>query len=287
MNNDNYFTSSSSVSSNRVIYTPSTFAKSSLLHLQETGSLQALQPHTSNRSKLSSFLFFIVTKGEGRLSYNGVEYKLSSGDSVFIDCTVPYSHSTNDSLWSLSWCHFYGSEMVSIYEKYKSRGGQSIFRSTKVEEYKAILDNLFTTACSSSYVRDMQINSLLSSLLVLLMEDSWNPENAELSAKQNQVVSIREYIDANYHLTLTLELLSEQFFINKTYLSEIFKEQYGVNIKDYICSVRITEAKKMLRFTDKTTEEIAEAIGVNGAAYFSRMFKRVEGVSPKEYRSMW
>lgn len=67
----------------------------------------------------------------------------------------------------------------------------------------------------------------------------------------------------------------------------MFKEQYGVNLKDYLVSVRITEAKKLLRFTDKTTEEIATMVGINGAAYFSRMFKRVEGVTPTEYRAMW
>lgn len=284
MINKKYFTSSAFVSSNRVIYTPSAFAKSSLLYLQETGNLQALAPHTSSRSNLSSFLFFIVTEGAGKLVYNGVEYELEPAYSVFIDCTIPYSHSTASSLWSLSWCHFYGPEMASIYEKYKSRGGQAVFKSTKTIEYQSILNDILTTASSSSYIRDMRINSLLSSLLVLLMEDSWNPE---ISFKQNQVANIRKFIDANYYLPLTLETLSKQFFINKTYLSEIFKKQYGVNIKDYVCSVRITEAKKMLRFTNKTTEEIAEAIGVNGAAYFSRMFKRVEGISPKEYRSMW
>lgn len=117
------------------------------------------------------------------------------------------------------------------------------------------------------------------------MEDSWNPEN--ISNKQGQVVNIREYIDTHYSDDITLESLSDRFFINKTYLSEVFKEQYGVNLKDYLTSVRITEAKKLLRFTDKTTEEIAEKIGINGAAYFSRLFKRVEGVSPKEYRTMW
>ena len=176
--------------------------------------------------------------------------------------------------------------MIGIYEKYKSRGGKTVFKSSKTEEYAGLLDNLLTTAKSSSYIRDMQINSLLSSLLVILMEDSWNPEKSELSTKQGQVANVREYIDVNYSQYLSLDLLSDKFFINKTYLSEIFKEQYGVNIKDYLTSVRITEAKKMLRFTDRTTEEIAEAIGINGAAYFSRMFKRVEGVSPKEYRNM-
>ena len=59
---------SSSVSSSRIIYTPSTFARTSLLHLQEVGSLQAVHLHISQREDLVSFLCFIVLSGEGMLS---------------------------------------------------------------------------------------------------------------------------------------------------------------------------------------------------------------------------
>ena len=76
---------SSSVSSSRIIYTPSTFARTSLLHLQEVGSLQAVHPHVSKRSNLVSFLCFIVLSGEGELRYEGEEFKLHQGDCVFID----------------------------------------------------------------------------------------------------------------------------------------------------------------------------------------------------------
>lgn len=62
---------SSSVSSSRIIYTPSTFARTSLLHLQEVGSLQAVHPHISQREDLVSFLCFIVLSGEGELKYEG------------------------------------------------------------------------------------------------------------------------------------------------------------------------------------------------------------------------
>ncbi len=64
-------TNLSIVSSNRVLYTPSSFAKSSLLHLQEIGELSALRAHTSSRSNLQSFLFFVVIKGSGTLIYDG------------------------------------------------------------------------------------------------------------------------------------------------------------------------------------------------------------------------
>ena len=117
----NLFTSSPSVQSSRILYTPSPFARSSLLHLQEVGSLTAIKPHTSKREKLQSYLCFMVEDGEGELVYEGKKYELISGDVVFIDCRKAYSHSTgsnpNAELWSLRWCHFYGPSMPAIYAK--------------------------------------------------------------------------------------------------------------------------------------------------------------------------
>lgn len=86
------------VSSNRVLYTPTAFARSALLYLQEIGSLQAEQPHTSSRTHLSSYLFFCVNSGSGELEYQKRKYKLGRGDCVFIDCQQPYSHSTDKDL---------------------------------------------------------------------------------------------------------------------------------------------------------------------------------------------
>ena len=281
---DNFFTNQpSSVSSDRVLYTPSSFARSSLLFLQETGSLTATKPHTSSRSKLSSFLFFTVLDGCGELIYEGTCYKLTRGSCVFIDCEKAYSHSTSTSLWSLKWCHFNGPEMNGIYDKYKARGGRPAFSSSL--DYSSILDSLFIISSSDSYVRDMKINSILSNLLTLLMEDSWNP--SETADKQKKIRKVRMYLEENYPSKISLDDLSSHFFIDKYYLCEQFKEQYGMSIMDYLISVRITEAKKFIRFTDKTMDEIAEKVGINGAAYFSRLFKKVEGVSPSEFRKMW
>ena len=94
------------VNTSRLIYTPSDFAKLSLFHIQEIGTLQATKPHISQRSNLSSYLFFLVRSGAGVLNYNSTVYPLSAGDCVFIDCRKPYSHETFQNLWSLSWIHF-------------------------------------------------------------------------------------------------------------------------------------------------------------------------------------
>ena len=82
------------VHSRRVIYTPSPFARSNLIHLQEVGSLQARQPHTSTRKGLASYLFFWVESGSGVLEYEGAWHELHAGDCVFLDCQRPYQHHT-------------------------------------------------------------------------------------------------------------------------------------------------------------------------------------------------
>ena len=309
----NLFTSSPSVQSSRILYTPSPFARSSLLHLQEVGSLTAIRPHTSKREKLQSYLCFMVEDGEGELVYEGKKYELRSGDVVFIDCRKAYSHSTgmnpNAGLWSLRWCHFYGPSMPAIYAKYCERGGLPVIRGADVSvdlargadmgrrddvscgadvsQYAAILTDIYTLASSSDYIRDMRINGKLNDLLTLLMESSWHREAHTNAPKKMEISRVKSFLDEHYKEKLSLESVASHFFIDKHYLARLFKEQYGVTLVTYLQQVRITHAKRMLRFTDKSIEEIGLECGIGELNYFSRVFKKLEGVSPSEFRRVW
>ena len=316
----NLFTASPSVQSSRILYTPSPFARTSLLHLQEVGSLTAIKPHTSKREKLQSYLCFMVEDGEGELVYEGKKHDLKAGDVVFIDCRKAYSHSTgnirsvsnscstgndhsltnpNAELWSLRWCHFYGPSMPAIYAKYCERGGlpvirgndmgrgADIARGADVSQYSTILTDIYTLASSSDYIRDMRINGKLNDLLTLLMESSWHQGNSTNAPKKMDISLVKSFLDEHYSEKLSLESVSSQFFIDKHYLARLFKEQYGVTLVTYLQQVRITHAKRMLRFTDKSIEEIGLECGIGELNYFSRVFKKLEGVSPSEFRRVW
>lgn len=276
------------VRANRIIYTPSAFARTSLIHLQETGTLQAEKPHTSRRENLSSYLFFVVKKGTGQLSYDGRTYDLRPGDCVFIDCRKAYSHRTSADLWSLQWAHFFGPNLNGIYEKYRERGGRPCFHPNRTAGYETILDELFFLAGSSDHIKDMRIFEKLTSLLTLLMEESWNPEARDSSlTRRRDLQEVKDYLDAHYALRLTLDDLAERFYLNKFYLSRIYKEQFGIPINAYLLQVRITHAKRLLRFSDLTIEKIGQKCGMHDANYFTRIFKKIEGVTPGEYRKKW
>ena len=126
-------------------------------------------------------------------------------------------------------------------------------------------------------------------LLALLMAESWQPaslRNPRRPARRD-VAPVREYLEEHCTEKIALESVAEHFFLNKHYLARLFKEQYGVSVNSYLTQVRITRAKQMLRFTDKAVSVIAAECGLEDANYFSRVFKKVEGVTPKQYRELW
>ena len=282
-----YF-SGSLVSSQRILYTPSTFAKTNLLHVQEVGTLQAQKPHTSKRKDLVSYLLFTVLSGSGALTYNGMEYELEKGDCVFIDCRKPYSHRSSENLWQLQWVHFYGPNMNSIFEKYMERMGQETFHPIDITPFLTVLAELYQLADSEEYVRDMMINEKLSSLLTLIMQESHYTDGIlHLSQKKHNMQNIKEYLDNHYQEKISLDELASLFYINKFYLTRVFKEQYGLSIYSYLQQIKITHAKQLLRFTDDTLESISLACNMGDPTYFSRTFKKVEGISPGEFRKRW
>jgi len=275
------------VNTSRIIYTASDFAKMSLLHIQEIGSLHAKKPHTSKRGHLASYLFFMVISGSGTLNYDGTEYPLSTGSLVFIDCRKPYSHSTSNDLWNLSWIHFDGPTASGIYQKYIERGGLPAFTSSNFPLYLSRFQNLYEIATGSSSIRDMEINTGISSVLSLLMADSVHNDNYQPGSKKTTMTEVKKYLDDNYDKKIVLDDIAQYFNVNKFYLTRIFKEQFGVSIMDYLLSVRITEAKNLLRFTNMSSEEIGIRVGIGDAYYFSRVFKKIEGVGAREFRKQW
>ncbi len=276
------------VSSKRVIYTPSQFAKEFLFNLQETGTLSARQPHTSRRSNLHSYLFFTVRSGSGILEYNSKKYKLSEGDCIFLDCSRPYAHSTSEFLWELQWIHFNGPTMAGIYQKYINRGGLPVFQPSDIQKIEKLLDKIYKTAKAEDYMRDMKLNSMISELLVFIMKESWHPSNASsTSLKSAHVVNIKEYLDNNYNKKISLDYLANSFYINKYYMVRAFKAEYDVSIVEYLTRIRIDHAKELLRFTESSLADISEQVGYSDVNYFNRVFSKIEGMSPTKYRKSW
>lgn len=272
------------VVSKRIQYTAGKFAKESLIYLQEAGASKTNKANTNARNHMNSYLFFIVEEGNGTLTYKAETFHMKKGTCAFIDCQEAYSHFSDN--WTISWIHFIGANLPEIYQKYRERNGKAVFHSKNESAYRKLIEEIFQIANSDDYIKDMAIYSKIIEVLHLIMSETVYDDVSGKNQKYN-IKEIKFYIDAHFTETLSLAHLSQQFFINKFYLTRLFKENYGLTINSYILEKRITKAKELLRFSDKEIETIASECGFKDPNYFSRTFKKIEGISPKEYKKMW
>lgn len=107
------------------------------------------------------------------------------------------------------------------------------------------------------------------------------PSSKDLIAKK-----IINYIDANYARPLTLDMLEQELFTSKYYISHIFKEVTGFTIIEYLQNRRVIEVQKRLISTEKPPEIIGSECGFKNLQHFYRTFKEIAKVTPKKYRDL-
>ncbi len=99
-----------------------------------------------------------------------------------------------------------------------------------------------------------------------------------------EILKVVHFINTNYNRPITLNMLSEKYFVSIPILCRTFKESTNYTIGEYLLKVRLDNAKFLLLNTNKSIDDIAEACGFSSANYFSLMFKRKIGISPLNYR---
>ncbi|MFB9761847.1 response regulator transcription factor [Ectobacillus funiculus] len=102
----------------------------------------------------------------------------------------------------------------------------------------------------------------------------------------NIIYDIEKYLQANFDRDVKLQEIAERFYLSREYISRKFKQEFKENISDYIVKIRMNRAKALLKNKDFKIYEIAHMVGYQDDKYFRKVFKKVEGVTPNDYRSL-
>ena len=127
---------------------------------------------------------------------------------------------------------------------------------------------------------------LLEVLVVRLMrrtDFSLTPTAPEARTSK-ECTSVRRYIDSHFKESISLDRLAEVAHVNKYYLVHTFSREFGISPINYLISRRIAESKHLLGETDHSLSQIAHMLGFSSPSYFSQSFRKLEGISPMEYR---
>ena len=270
----------------RILKTPSATARRTFFYLQECGHLKASGAHHTSRQNLQSFLFAIVLDGKGSLNYSGERTRLESGDCFFIDCRAQHSYQSDpDAPWELLWVHFNGCTTEEYYKLFLTQM-TPVFHPVSTVKFVSLLQELMRLNAETYADTEVLTSGMLVNLLTMLLTVNSISEETD-TALQAKLKTVLAHIDANFTQDIRLDELAHRFDISKYYLTREFKRAYGETIFQHIISLRINYAKRLLRFTDKSVEEISALCGFNDQSYFSKQFKKAENVTCLAFRRRW
>lgn len=232
--------------------------------------------------------FLLVYEGEGLFKCNDREYRATKGSFIYYKPgEYRYAHTFADCLMKCYTVNFYYTCPVWKDGRWELAEPELPFRTFDKIEDKFLferLHDLFDTFMKSwisvSRNRIFRCRAVFLEIMSLLL--FWNGENEIQYDKVRKTEKIISYMTEHYSEKVTLEDMAKVVQISVSYMGSIFREVTGKTPVDYLIELRLNRAKELIG-DGHSISETAQQVGFNDVYYFSRCFKRREGISPSQF----
>ncbi|MFV0527842.1 MAG: response regulator [Lachnospiraceae bacterium] len=137
------------------------------------------------------------------------------------------------------------------------------------------------------FCRCVSLQEVFEQLLVLFRHHMMDFAEDKRQTEIRPIRDVKKYVQQHYQEALRLEDMGKLVGFNATYFSSIFKKETGQGFSEYLIQIRVDKAKELLAEQNIGMVEVAEQVGYSDLKYFSRLFKKVTGLSPSDYRKLY
>ena len=223
------------------------------------------------------FLFVLINQGEASFYHRGKTVKLKARD-MLVMCPGERIHYVADTPWSIQWVGLYGETVDTYMKELSVNGDHPILTVEHSREMSEVLEDLYRVSRGrSEYLRCRQ-TELIYRFFSLLLHKSKKPSRYDIAEGAKKIM------DYNFERQITVADVADALHLYAAYLTRKFVQKFGIAPKEYLIQKRIDHAKTLLTQSEASIAEIAASVGYVDPLYFSRIFKKKEGVCPREYR---
>jgi AraC-like DNA-binding protein len=241
--------------------------------------------HKRERLKgAKEYILIYCTEGEGWLTFNKKKITIKPHHFFIIPKNVRHSYGANDkNPWSIYWMHFDGECVPELFERLSNN--DSIYDSIPYNsDIIKLFDQIFNIFNSGFLEFKMEYANILSQRFISsFIYREINKTSSSVNS-ENLINSIKDYLNENLHKSLKTEDLAKKFNYSSSYIFSVFKKSTGYSLHHFFNLKKTQKACEYMNYTKKSIKEISFKLGFQDQFYFSRVFKKYMGVSPKEYR---
>jgi AraC-like DNA-binding protein len=230
------------------------------------------------------YIIHYILGGKGTFSAEGITHTLKKNDG-FLICpdTVVYYQADEDEPWSYAWVGFHGFRAGAYLKQAGLDNHSPVFRYERDDFLKGCLMRMIETKTLSKG-KEIRLLGLLYEFLSQLVEASDNSLSEKRSAKEEHVKKALEYITMNYSRKISITEIARNVGLDRSYLYSLFNEYVNASPQEYLISFRMEKAGDLMHAPSLAIGDIARSVGYEDPLMFSKAFKKLKGLSPREYR---
>jgi len=256
--------------------------QTSSLYVQNTGHQQCRPGASWGPGIRKYFLLHHVVAGKGTYICRGHSYELSAGDTFLIFPNAPVHYYADcGEPWEYLWVGFGGPEAENLVAKTDFYPDEPVYYGRDSDEVRTLLSAIYNSRGVHIW-EALEMTSRLYALLAFLVRTARRQENQQLYNGDCAQLAAA-YIINHYEEPLTVEALADYVSVSHSSLYRRFVKRYQISPKRFLLEYRIERACAMLTDTSCSVQEISNSVGFEDPYYFSRAFKELKGISPRQY----
>jgi len=232
-------------------------------------------------------ILILCVAGSGWLEVDSVRHPIQAREAVLIPRNLPHIYgASEEDPWSIQWVHLQGTAADYFF----SLLPENVYTVPATAELTAVLQHHFRECYNSimgSFVQQRMIfiTQTIQHLLGHLFFNNRLFSPALRSSQFHNLDSTLDYLRKNIDKPLTLQQMANHAQLSKSHFARLFKEQTNYSPVDYFIRLKLQRACMQLALTRQTIRQISLAVGYTDPYYFSRLFKKIIGKSPSQFRA--
>ena len=252
---------------------------------------EACEPgHSFGPARRNHYLFHYVLRGRGTLysddeqgHMNTFTIRAGEGSMIFPEQVNMYVADISNP-WEYVWLEFDGLRVKHALESAGITSGEPVYRAKSPEQKEKLRDEMLYIVDHS----EGSVFELIGHMYLFMDSLTRSAENAGMVfTSRLREFYIREavaYIENNYQRDVTVEEIAGALRLNRSYFGKIFRLSTGKSPQRFLMNYRMIKAAELLAGTERPINEIGQSVGYENPLHFSRAFKTIYGVSPRDWR---
>ncbi len=263
----------------------------SLLHITDIGYYPKAYFHYRKRSKkeANQYILIYCIEGYGWFEIDGPRQKVSPNNFFILPKGKAHSYGSNhNSPWTIYWIHFDGEKADFFSIGFNKPTPITPEKDSRIKERLYLFEEMYSTL-KNGYSRsniEYSICSLIHFLGSLKFLATYRESLSSIQSERNFIDDVVHFMQENIHRRLTLKDFANYCKLSTSHFSTLFQLKTGYSPMNYFSQLKIQDACHYLDFSDMKINQICTMMGFEDPLYFSRVFTKIMGISPSEYRKI-